>query len=78
MGVAYDLRQDTVYKGVLRINRIDLLCTDKTQHISGALDMFDEFLLIAKWLEDKLDSRMTALGHNLINLKRQLGLYPRS
>ena len=30
MGVAYDLRQDTVYKGVLRINRIDLLCTDKT------------------------------------------------
>jgi hypothetical protein len=30
MGVAYDLRRDTVYKGVLRINRIDLLGTDKT------------------------------------------------
>ena len=37
MGVAYDLRRSTDYKNVLRINYTDLLSTDKTQHISGAL-----------------------------------------
>ena len=39
IGVAYDLRQGTVYKDVLRINSTDLLGADKTQHISGALNM---------------------------------------
>jgi hypothetical protein len=39
MGVAYDLRPGTDYRSVFRINRCDLLGTDKTQHVSGALNM---------------------------------------